>query len=127
MFRVYTVMLSLQFVYTPRCTQTRFAMYLLDMHVCFCHTYSAYTSTLRESFYIINLASGHMPARMQNEKRVLSNTYVPHACLVNFKLSCTVCIRFWRPLLFSCTKKCRRERISERIRPHMAYYSHIAK
>ena len=72
--RVYTVVLGLQFVYTPRCTQTRFGVYIPDMHVCFCHISSAYTSTLHESFYVIDLASAHMPARVRNEKRVVSST-----------------------------------------------------
>ena len=72
-------MLSLQFVYTPRCTQTRFGVYVPDMHAYFCHTSSVYTSTLHESFYVINLASARMPARVQNEKSCRVK-YMPHAC-----------------------------------------------
>ena len=72
--RVYTVVLGLQFIYMPRCTQTRFGVYVPDMHACFCHTSSAYTSTLHRSFYVIDLASTCIPACMQNEKGVVLST-----------------------------------------------------
>ena len=53
------------------------------------HTSSAYTSTLHESFYVYDLAYIHMHI-YQWKKEMCCVEDVPHACLVKFKLSCTV-------------------------------------
>ena len=50
--RVYIVILGLQFIYTSKCIQTRFGMYLMCTHPCanyHAHT-SVYMSALHESF-----------------------------------------------------------------------------
>ena len=79
--------IKLQSVYMPRCTQTSFGMYAPDIHACSMHTSSAYTSSLHESFYVINLACARVPACMWNEKHVVLSMCYKH---VFIKLSCTL-------------------------------------
>ena len=76
------------------CMWTRFGTYInryahMLMQI-IVHTSSVYTSALHKRFYVIDLVYTYMDLHEWNKKCAISTTYMVHACLIKFKLSCTV-------------------------------------
>ena len=95
--KVYTVILGLQFIYTSTCLWTRFGVDLTDIHTCLCKLlciFLVHTWVLCTRAATSSILHKHACILCKwNEKHVVLSTplYMAHACLIKFKLSCTVC------------------------------------